>query len=318
MVIAALIGANCSVKTLRLANNPLRDEGIVPIARAIRSNDLCKLTVLDVSNTKFGVEGGKELAWTVAKMGSLRSLDVTNNRLCGVWVDQYGQQGKWSADAVLAMADAIRNSATLDTLLIGGNRIRDEGIHAIVGALRDDPEIVHLGLENNEIGAAGAMKLATAVGAMIALEDVNLSHNCICGAASVGGRPPTPYSAAGMSALVEGARVSSSLRRLNLSNNRICGQWSDAYGGQLYGTYDTAGAEAISDLLRTREGSTLTELDISNNSLGPVGGRAIYEALRENDGCPIKLLNLRNSRFDPPTERFLLEISQVSQLTLEM
>lgn len=94
--------------------------------------------------------------------------------------------------------------------------------------------------------------------------------------------------------------------------------WSDAYGGQQFGTYDSAGAEAVADLLRTREGSTLTHLDISSNGLGPVGGRALYEALRENENCPLKLLNLRNSRFDPPTERFLLEIASLSNLTMEL
>ena len=94
--------------------------------------------------------------------------------------------------------------------------------------------------------------------------------------------------------------------------------WSDAYGGQQFGTYDPAGSEAVADLLRTREGSTLTHLDISSNGLGPAGGRALYEALRENENCPIKLLNLRNSRFDPPTERFLMEIATASRLNLEL
>ena len=122
-------------------------------------------------------------------------------------MDQFGQQGKWSAEAVLAMAEAVRESTSLTTLLVGGNRIRDEGVHAIVGALRDDKEVSRLSLENNEIGSAGARELATAVGAMVALEDLNLCNNAICGAASCGGRPPAPYSAVGMRALVEGARV---------------------------------------------------------------------------------------------------------------
>ena len=150
----------------------------------------------------------------VSKMGSLETLDMTGNRLCGVWVDQYGQQGKWSADAVLALAEAIRESTSLATLLVGGNLIRDEGVKAIVGALRDDPEITCLGLENNEIGVEGAKQLATAVGAMVSLETIDLSNNAICGAASCGGRPPTPYSAHGMADLVEGARTSVSLKKV--------------------------------------------------------------------------------------------------------
>ena len=113
-------------------------------------------------------------------------------------------------------------------------------------------------------------------------------------------------------------QVSASLRKLNLSSNRICGVWSDAYGGQLFGTYDQTGAEVVADLLRTREGSTLTHLDISSNGLGPTGARALYEALRENSECPLRLLDVRHSRFDLPTERFLLEIAGEMQPPLNL
>ena len=51
-----------------------------------------------------------------------------------------------------ALADAIRGSTSLTTLLVGNNRIRDEGVKAIVNALRDDRELKCLGLQNNEIG----------------------------------------------------------------------------------------------------------------------------------------------------------------------
>jgi hypothetical protein len=310
LVIAALIGSNSSAKSLRLANNPLRDEGIAAIARAIQTNPNCKLELIDVASTRFAIEGGKELARMVGQMKSLTTLDLTNNRLCGVWVDQYGQQGTWSNVAMLAMAEAIRGSKSLSSLLIGGNKIRDEGVRAIVAALREDPELQVLHMPNNEIGTEGACELASAVGEMVSLADLDLSNNVICGAGSCGGRPPAKYTSAGVTAIIDAARRSRSLAKLNVSNNRLCGVWSDAYGNQQFGTYDPAGAEIIADLLRSRGASTLTHLDMSSNNIGTQGGKALYAALRQNEECPLTFLDLRHSRLDPATERFLRDISQ--------
>lgn len=145
IAIAALIVSNSTIITLRLSNNALRDEGIGAIARALKGHLECAMRTLECANTRFGVSGAMDVAAAVAKMPALTTLDISNNRMCGVWVDQYGQQGVWSAAAVHALAEAIRGSHSLTTLLVGGNRIRDEGVKAIVGALRDDAELTRLG-----------------------------------------------------------------------------------------------------------------------------------------------------------------------------
>ena len=180
----------------------------------------------------------------------------------------------------------------LQMLLLGGNRIRDEGVKAIIGAVRDDRELTTLGLQNNEIGVAGAKEIATAVGRMVTLTDLDLSGNAICGAASTGGGPPKPYTAAGVTALIEAARMSASLRRLNIDNNRLCGVWSDSYGAQQFGTYDVTGVEVVAELLRSRSASTLTHLSVSENAIGTLGGKALYHALLENEACPLKTLEV--------------------------
>ena len=99
-----------------------------------------------------------------------------------------------------------------------------------------------------------------------------------------------------------------SLKKLNIANNRLCGVWSDAYGAQQFGTYDPTGCSVVADLLRSK-GGTLTALDMSNNCIGPQGGKALYEALRENEECPLAFLDLRQSRFDEATQRYLRDIS---------
>ena len=89
LAMAALILSNTAMKVLNLGGNPLRDEAVAGIGRALRNNESCALVSLDVSNTRCGVNGGKELAITVGRMQSLARLDISNNRLCGLWTDQY-------------------------------------------------------------------------------------------------------------------------------------------------------------------------------------------------------------------------------------
>ena len=233
LVLAALLVSNVSVTHLNLSGNALRDEGVVAIARALRGcnsgSHVCALRTIEMANTKFAIQGGKELAAAVTELRSLTHLDLQANRLCGVWVDQYGQQGAWSNEAVLALASAIRGSTTLTTLLLGGNRMRDEGVCAIVSALHDDRELRRLGLQTNEIGVRGAMELASAVAKMVALEELDLSGNMIAGVSSHGTNRSGKYTHEGIAAIIEAARVSASLRKLSIANNRICGCWSDAY-----------------------------------------------------------------------------------------
>ena len=319
LAISALIVANQTAKALNLSSNALRDEGVVSIAKSLRNNPNCALVSLDLSNTKCGVAGAKELALTVSKLKCLSKLDISQNRICGVWMDQYGNQGTWSSEAVDALSDAIKASGTLSVLNCGGNRIRDDGMRAILGALKDDPEMVTLNLSNNEIGITGAKDLATAVANMPSLEELDLGGNLLCGAGAIGGKAPLQYSADGIVSIIEATCVSKNLKRLSLANNRICGVWSDSFGSQQYGTYNQRGAEVVADLMRSGGAGkwTLTDLDISANNIGSHGGKVLYEALREQETCPLMSLDVRHSRMDAHTEKYLTEIAEQRRLIIK-
>ena len=120
-----------------------------------------------------------------------------------------------------------------------------------------------------------------------------------------------------MAAVIEGARKSKSLKKLNISNNRICGVWSDAYGSQQFGSYDPTGCEVVADLLRATT-STLTDLNMSANNIGPTGGKALYEALRQSEASVLRHLDLRNSRFDNATVDFLKDCAASKSVPLEI
>ena len=89
----------------------------------------------------------------------------------------------------------------------------------------------------------------------------------------------------------------------------VCLVQSDSYGDQQWGSYNPHGVEIIADLLRSKDASTLTHLDVSANCIGVHGGKVLYEALRLTDACSLRQLDLRLSQFDEDTERYLVEIA---------
>ena len=65
---------------------------------------------LDLREKNIGVEGGMLLAYLVPAMGSLTSLDLSSNQLCGV--NSWGS-GTYTADGITAIADALRVNGAL-------------------------------------------------------------------------------------------------------------------------------------------------------------------------------------------------------------
>ena len=81
-----------------------------------------------------------------------RQLNLSNNRLCGVW-DKYGKQkGNYNAEGINAIADALRVNGSLTSLDLSSNQMcgvwtddddgeqqgtyTAEGITAIADAMR--------------------------------------------------------------------------------------------------------------------------------------------------------------------------------------
>ena len=48
---------------------------------------------------------------------SFWQLNLSNNRLCGVWVEYGTQEGEYNAEGINAIADALRVNGTLTQVL---------------------------------------------------------------------------------------------------------------------------------------------------------------------------------------------------------
>ena len=100
---------NGLLTALDLSSNYLTDEGVSAVCEAIQSNKETKLTSLNLGDNEIGPVGANAVAAMVVVTGSLTSINLSKNKLCGVWTDDDGeQQGTYTAEGITAIADALR------------------------------------------------------------------------------------------------------------------------------------------------------------------------------------------------------------------
>ena len=114
--------------------------------------------------------------WTVRSrfetfgIASLTSIDLSRNVLCGVSIDGRGDpSGTFTAEGITALADALRVCASVTKILVGSNRLGDEGATVLCNALRESKvtNVHELDLSHNDIGPQGA-KAVAAMAAVVA------------------------------------------------------------------------------------------------------------------------------------------------------
>jgi hypothetical protein len=64
-------------------------------------------------------------------------LNLSNNCLCGVWVEYGTQKGEYNAEGINAIADALRVNGGLKTLNLSINKIGGEGEASIRNAVQE-------------------------------------------------------------------------------------------------------------------------------------------------------------------------------------
>jgi hypothetical protein len=70
--------------------------------------------------------------------GGLTSINLSGNKLCGVWTDNCGgQHGTYTAEGITAIANALRVNGGLKTLNLSINKIGGEGEASIRDAVQE-------------------------------------------------------------------------------------------------------------------------------------------------------------------------------------
>ena len=122
--IADALRVNGALTSLDIRSNNIAGDGAAQLSAAVLGNLKIEMfneipikemransiTELDLKEKGLGVEGGMVVAGLLPVMGSLTSLNLGHNQLCGL--DQFGQ-GTYTAEGITAIADALRVNGAL-------------------------------------------------------------------------------------------------------------------------------------------------------------------------------------------------------------
>ena len=108
-------------------------------------------------------------------------VNLSSNRLCGIWddYDGRGEKGTYNAEGIKAIADALCATASLTKILVGGNQLGDEGTTILCDALRESTisKVEELDLRANQISPDGATAVAALCAVRSSLTRVDVSYN---------------------------------------------------------------------------------------------------------------------------------------------
>ena len=141
-----------------------------------------------LSENCLGPVGAASLAPALAAIGSLTSLDLSRNQLCGIWPDGYNghQQGTYTAEGITAIADALLVNGSLTKLSLAKNKLGEEGTKFLCDALVGNNILKELDLSGHTSfggtgssigGTAGAKHVANMLLVNGGLTALDLSSN---------------------------------------------------------------------------------------------------------------------------------------------
>lgn len=163
-LVAELLLQVPSLVTVNLSENFLQEEGAAMFAKVLRGAAPRARLSLDLSSNDLRVAGAKALS-SLLETDAVRSLELAANRL-----HDFG---------IKAMAQALKgHRASLIFLGLQENNISDEGVTALLEALRDNQELQTLELDYNAISDSALSALTSALTA--------------CRITSAGNRPKQP------------------------------------------------------------------------------------------------------------------------------
>ena len=205
---------------------------------------------LDLSGKKLGVASTIVIASLISVNGSMTSLDLSNNELCGV--TRWG--GTYTAEGITAIADALRVTGGLTSFNLSGNNLthygRDmTGITELAAALGVNGALTSVELRGNMLGDKGW-------GAIFAAICGNKDSKIMSMDASSESIGP-----AGVKLIAEVLRtsVTGSLTELSIYGNCVGDE----------------GVRAICEAIQSNKETKLASLNFQYNDIGPIGANAV-------------------------------------------
>jgi Ran GTPase-activating protein (RanGAP) involved in mRNA processing and transport len=184
----------------------------------------------------------------------LKKINANNPNLHDVTLDIQGMGDgvDFDTEEAQALADALKENHSLQSLNLSGVRLDADGMQALADALKENHSLQSLNLSGVRLDADGMQALADAMKENHSLQSLNLSG--------------VPLDADGMQALADALKENYSLQSLDLMRVPL----------------DAAGMRALADALK--ENSGLQSLDFRDTKLSDDAVQALADALKENSG----------------------------------
>jgi hypothetical protein len=139
------------------------------------------LTSLDLSHNDLDENAGKVLASALRSTGVLTSLNLSANRLCGVYHERGERCGSYTATGISEICLALKNNACLTSLNLSWNmlsgfrdNLQDSAVKAICELLTFNAALSWLDLSHNTLGAEGAEAIAAVLSSNTGVHMINL------------------------------------------------------------------------------------------------------------------------------------------------
>jgi len=155
-----------------------------------------------------------------------------------------------SGVGVIALADAIKQSTSLTTLVLSCNMLGYPGVAALTEAIKQSKSLVTVDLRANHIGDVGATTFADAIKQSTSLTTVNLSYNMI--------------GYVGALALASAIAQSTYLATVNLNYNPI----------------GDVGAIALADAIK--QSTSLTTVNMAGGGISSLGALALAAVIKQS------------------------------------
>jgi hypothetical protein len=162
-----------------------RPTGLLAVAQLMRGS-----ASVNLANNKLTCAEALQVADGLRLSTRLQQLNVSNNRICGVWFDSGTFKGEYTPDGVLALAEAIRASPCLTRLdvsqnclgvaYVDGVRINSmKGLAALTEAMAASSSLRKLVIGYNSLGPTAGAAVAAAFAASKSLCELDISGNLI-------------------------------------------------------------------------------------------------------------------------------------------
>ena len=292
---------------LDIGSNPLGDEGVALLAAALCADGAAQLQSLVMPKVGLTARGVRPLADYLARPAcSLHYLNLSGNSL--------------GAAGAAALGSGLATNVKLEGLVITGNQIRDEGMHALGTVLLN-------GGHSRNLHTIDCDAFITTPGAIQGTTTLNLSHKSLGLSAVVllaGVLCTNKYAhtldlsrayldddggTRALALIVRMLQINTTLTALRLDGEPL--PIAQLRGDDAVEELSLSGrrlgplsALLIGKLLRTNR--TLRSLDLSNNAIGDDGANALAKELGANRERALTSLNLAgNGRISSRTAKAL-------------